>query len=157
METKKTNIKQMIRLGGADLDGNRAIYHALRKIKGVSYAFSNAICNKLKFDKKKKIGELNDADIKKVEELLKDPKKFDLAAWVYNRQKDYDSGDDKHLISSDLKLRKDFDIKRLRMIKSYRGVRHGFGLPLRGQRTKSHFRKGATVGVSKKGAKGKKK
>jgi len=49
-----------------------------------------------------------------------------------------------------LKLRKEFDIKRLKKVKSYRGMRHAFGLPVRGQRTRSHFRKGRSVGVQKK-------
>ena len=68
-----------------------------------------------------------------------------------NRQKDFDNGEDVHLNGADLKLKKEFDIKRLRKIKSYRGIRHGAGLPTRGQRTKGNFRKnrkksGATAG-----------
>jgi small subunit ribosomal protein S13 len=43
------------------------------------------------------------------------------------------------------------DIKNLRKMKCYRGVRHSLGLPVRGQKTRSNFRKGKTVGVRKKG------
>jgi len=46
------------------------------------------------------------------------------------------------------------DIKRLKKIKSYRGIRHNLGQPVRGQRTKSHFRtnrkKSGAVGVKPK-------
>ena len=47
------------------------------------------------------------------------------------------------------------DIKRMKKTRSYRGVRHGMGLPVRGQRTKSNFRKNkgkASLGVAKKAA-----
>ena len=72
-----------------------------------------------------------------------------------NRQEDFASGEDKHLVGSDLELQKEFDIKRLKKVKTYRGYRHSSGLPSRGQRTKSNFRtnrrKGA--GIKKKGGK----
>ena len=45
--------------------------------------------------------------------------------------------------------------KRLQMIKSYKGMRHAAGLPVRGQRTKSNFRKNkgkGSLGVKKKTA-----
>ena len=49
-------------------------------------------------------------------------------------------------------LKKDFDIKRLKKIKSYKGFRHSSKLPLRGQRTKGNFRKNRakSVGIKKK-------
>ena len=37
----------------------------------------------------------------------------------------------------------------MKKIKSYRGVRHSQRQPVRGQRTRSHFRKGKSMGVSK--------
>ncbi|MCX8147635.1 MAG: 30S ribosomal protein S13, partial [Candidatus Woesearchaeota archaeon] len=44
------------------------------------------------------------------------------------------------------------DIKRLKIIKCYRGIRHIEGLPVRGQRTKSNFRKnkGKVMGVKRR-------
>jgi small subunit ribosomal protein S13 len=48
-------------------------------------------------------------------------------------------------------MKKEFDIKRLRKIKSYRGIRHASKLPVRGQRTRANFRrKGHAVGVKRK-------
>lgn len=149
MEDNK-EFKQIVRMGGADIDGRKPVFHALRRIKGISYSFSNAICIVLSLDKKKRIGDLSDADLKKVEDVFTNPQKYDLPVWILNRRKDYDEGKDKHLVSTDLKLRKDFDIKRLKTIRSYRGIRHALGLPVRGQKTRSHFRRGGTVGVRKK-------
>ena len=72
-----------------------------------------------------------------------------LPAWMLNRRKDYESGEDKHVINAELKLSREFDIKRLQLIKSYRGLRHAWGLPVRGQKTRSNFRKGSAIGVKK--------
>ena len=69
-----------------------------------------------------------------------------------NRRRDYDTGEDKHLLIGTLQFSKDNDIKRLKKIKALRGMRHQKGLPVRGQRTKSNFRrnKGKVIGVKKK-------
>ena len=140
--------KVMIRIANTDLEGKKQIYIALRKIKGVGFMFSNAICNSLGMDKRKLAGTLDEGEVKAIEELISTPKKF--PTWLLNRRKDYDTGEDLHIFGSRLKLRKEFDIKRLKKIKSYRGMRHAFGLPVRGQQTRAHFRKGRAVGVQKK-------
>ena len=64
----------------------------------------------------------------------------------------YQCGKDAHLSGTDVKVAEKFDIKAMIDKKSYRGVRHMLGLPVRGQRTKSSFRKGKTVGVVRKKA-----
>ena len=66
---------------------------------------------------------------------------------MLNRQNDFESGEDKHLTGSNLELRKEFDIKRLKKIKSYKGLRHSSNLPMRGQRTKSNFRRNRRKGA----------
>ncbi len=149
MEGSK-EFKQIVRIGGADIAGTKQVFHALRKIKGVSYSFSNAICVSLNIDKRRRIGDLSDAELKNVEDAINNPLKYNIPSWMLNRRKDFDDGSDKHLISTDVKLRRDFDIKRLKTIRSYRGMRHALGQPVRGQKTRSHFRTGGTVGVKKK-------
>jgi len=42
------------------------------------------------------------------------------------------------------------DLERLKKVRAHRGIRHHCGLRVRGQRTKSTGRRGATVGVIKK-------
>ena len=143
-------MKQIVRIINADILGNKQIYHALRQVKGLSYSFSNAICSIMNFDKTKKIGELTDEEIKKIQDIIKNPQKYKIPSYLYNRKRDPQTGEDKHIIAADLKLQTELDIKELKRIKSYRGIRHAIGLPSRGQRTKGHFRKGKAIGVTKK-------
>ena len=145
-------IKYLVRIYNTDLDGNKPLYHGLTKIKGVGVMTANMVCNLLKFDKFKKVGLLTDDEVEKINDFLKNPKKYGAPSWMLNRRKDYETGEDKHLLTTDLQLVKQEDIKRLRKIKSYRGVRHGLRLPVRGQRTKSNFRKnkGKVTGVKRK-------
>ena len=150
MAEQKEEFNQLVRFCGADINGNKKLYHALKRIKGVSYALSSALCKIANLNYDIKIGTLKDEDLKKIENIITDPLKHGIPSWMLNRRKDYDDGKDKHLFSTDIKFRLDFDIKRLKKIKSYKGMRHAVGLPVRGQRTKAHFRKGRTIGVRKK-------
>lgn len=149
-------IRQMIRLFNTDILGDEPLVNALRRIKGIGFSFSSAICNTLSLDRQRKIGSLSDAEIKKLEEVIKNPTKYDIPPWMLNRQKDYDTGENMHIVEADLKFKKEFDIKYMKKIKCYKGVRHSQGLPVRGQRTKAHFRHGKSVGVRKKAKVGKK-
>jgi len=142
---------RVIRILAKDIEGRMKIYAGLTKIKGVSWSLSNAVCKILKIDKNKKIGSLTDDEIKKISDFIKNPK---VPEYIINRRSDFATGEDKHLSGSDLELQKEFDIKRLKKIKSYRGFRHMAGLPLRGQRTKSNFRPNKKkAGIKKKGKK----
>ncbi len=140
----------LVRIASQDILGEQKIYPGLTKIKGVSWAISNALCVKLHLDRNMKLSELSPDQLKKIEDTLKN---LDLQNFLKNRQNDFDSGENKHLLGVDLDLAKEFDIKRLKKIKSYKGMRHSLGQPVRGQRTRSHFRKtGIAVGVKKKKA-----
>jgi small subunit ribosomal protein S13 len=142
-ENKEKKEDRIVRILQKDIEGKSSVYAGLAKIKGVSWSLSNAVCKKLKIPKDKKIGTLTEAEIKKIEEFLKNP---ELPGFLVNRQKDFETGQNKHLTGSNLELRKDFDIKRLKKIKSYRGLRHMLNLPMRGQRTKSNFRRNRAKG-----------
>jgi len=141
--------EKLIRILSKDIEGNLKIYVGLTKIKGISWTLANAICNTLHLDKNKRIGSLTKEEIDKINDFIKNPK---IPAYLLNRRADFETGENKHLIGSDLELQKDFDIGRLKKIRSYRGYRHVAGLPVRGQRTKSHFRKNKKrgVGIKKK-------
>lgn len=143
---------RIVRILQKDIEGKSSVYAGLAKIKGVSWSLSNAVCKKVGIPKDKKIGSLTEEEIKKIENFLKNP---ELPGFLVNRQKDFETGQDKHLTGTDLELRKDFDIKRLKKIKSYRGLRHMVNLPMRGQRTKSNFRRNRSKGsgIKKKGQK----
>jgi len=157
-ETKQTkeekeNFRYFVRIANTDLDGNKQISQALIKIKGVNFMISNMLCNFAGVDKASKTGYLDDNQVKKLDEVLQDPLKFNAPVWMLNRRKDYEDGMDHHIITGDLSFATENDIKRLKKIRSYRGVRHGMKLPVRGQRTKSNFRKNkgkSSLGVKKK-------
>ena len=151
METeKKPIVKQtkdedrLVRILSKDIEGKMTVYAGLTKIKGISWAFSNALCKKLGIDKKKKIGSLTDKELETIIAFVKNP---EMPDYLINRRKDFETNEDKHLIASDLDLKREFDIKRLKKIKSYRGYRHLAGLPTRGQRTRSNFRKNKSKGA----------
>jgi small subunit ribosomal protein S13 len=141
---------RLVRILQKDIPGGKKVHSGLTSIKGISWAFSNAICTKLKIDKNKRIQDLTKEEIEEIAEFIKHPQ---VPLFLINRRKDFDSGDNKHLSGVDLDLQKEFDIKRSRKIRSYKGIRHSLGQPVRGQRTKSHFRKerkkSGAVGVRK--------
>ena len=130
--------EKIVRILSKDIEGNVKIYPGLTKIKGISWSFSNAVCNALKIDKNKKIGDLTEKEIALISEFIKNPK---LPKFLLNRRFDFETGEDSHLNGIDLELKNEFDIKRLKKIKNYRGFRHMSGLTVRGQRTKGNFRR----------------
>lgn len=130
---------KLVRILQKDIRGDKKLYRGICDIKGVSWAFSNAVCTILKLDRNKKIQDLSQDEIHVIEKFIDDPKQ--LPEFLLNRRNDRDDGTNKHVYGADLHLQTDFDIKRLKKIKAYKGVRHTFGQPVRGQRTKSHFRK----------------
>lgn len=148
----------LVRILSTDIPGNKRTIAGLTRIKGVSWSFSNALCHVLKINKNKKIQELSEEEIKKISEFIKNPK---LPEFLLNRRRDIETGTSRHVFGADIDLQKEFDVKRLKKIRSYRGLRHALGQPVRGQRTKSHFRvkgKGGkrSVGVMNKPKPGKK-
>ena len=148
----KQELKYFVRIANTDLDGNKTIQHSLTKIKGISFMFSNAICNVVGIEKTRKTGYLTEDESSRIDEIIKDPLKFKIPSWLFNRKRDPEDNTDKHLVGSTLTFIQDNDIKMMKKIKSYRGIRHSLGLPVRGQRTKSNFRKnkGKVLGVKKK-------
>lgn len=136
--------ERIVRILSKDIEGGMSVYSGLTKIKGISWGISNAICKKLHFDKRRKITSLTEDEIKKISEFMKNPQ---IPSYLLNRRNDFETGKNLHFHGTDLDFKKEFDIKRLKKIKSYRGFRHMAGLPSRGQRTQSHFRKKRSKGV----------
>lgn len=142
-------MKELVRIVHTDLEGNSTLYYGLTRIKGISWTLSGAICYLLRLSRQRKVGTLTDIEVKKIEETVKNLHAQNIPYFLLNRPRT-EQGKPKHLISTDLELQTKMDIKRLREIQSYKGIRHALGLPVRGQRTKAHFRKGKALGVVKK-------
>jgi len=144
------DFKHLVCISRKDVDGNKKIEQALTEIKGVGLSLSRSICLTLGLNLEEQIGYTSEEDIAKIEELLENPKEYGIPDWMLNRRNDYETGDDLHLIESDLDMTLRDDLNRMRKTRSYKGRRHEVGLPVRGQRTKSTFRHSSTVGVSKR-------
>ncbi len=123
---------------------------ALSNVKGVGLRLARAIVEAAKLNPDQRAGYITDAEVAKIEEVLQDPSKHHIPHWMLNRQKDMASGKNKHLIGSDLDFQLKMDIDYLMKTKHWRGIRHGLGLKVRGQRTRTTGRRGRTVGVSRK-------
>lgn len=142
---KKEDEVVLVRILGKDVRGDLKLGSALTKIDGVSWAISNAICKLMKLDKTRKLQTYKKDELGQIEEFMKDLK---VPSFMKNRQNDLDTGEDLHISGNDLSLKHDFDLKRLKKIRSYKGVRHTANLPVRGQRTKSNFRRNRKPSVA---------
>ncbi len=152
-QKQEENFRYFVRIVNTDLDGKKPIDRALTKIRGVGFRLASVVCRLAGVDGSKKTGNLSDEEVSKIDEIVKDPLKFNIPVWMFNRRKDTDDGKDKHLITANLIFSKENDIKIMQKIKSYKGVRHSAGLTVRGQKTKSNFRKNkgkVSLGVKKK-------
>lgn len=142
---KKEEDVVLVRVLGRDIRGDIKIKSALTKINGISWSISNAVCKILELDQNMRIQDFSKDELARIEDFMKAP---ELPLFLKNRRNDFDSGDDLHISGMDLKLRKEFDLKRMKKIKSYKGIRHIVGLPVRGQRTKANFRRNRKPSVA---------
>ncbi len=111
--------------------------------------YAQIVVKKAGVDPAVKIGSLSDEDVKKLEQFVTTYVEY-APEWAINRQLDYETGADMHLIGNELELTRKDDINRMKMIRCYRGIRHETHHKVRGQRTRSNGRHGLTMGVSKK-------
>jgi small subunit ribosomal protein S13 len=134
-------VKDIVRIIDKDIDASLPAYYGLTHVKGVSWMFSNAILAALGIPKLKKMGELTEEEIEKIEDAIKNPQKYNIPSWLFNQRKERYTGEDKHYAGPDWDLKVEMNIRRLKKIRAYRGIRHELSLPVRGQSTKTHFKK----------------
>lgn len=144
---------ELMRIMGTDVRANSDILHGLSQIKGIGIMFSNAICHVLKLDKSRKFGSLTEKEIETVENFLSDPVKKGIPTWMLNNRQDFETGVDQHLIAKDIDFHQLQFRRRVSKLKTYKSLRYRANLPVRGQRTKSNFRRNKTLAAmkSKKG------
>jgi small subunit ribosomal protein S13 len=147
----KDDFRYFVRFAGTDLEGARAVVYALQKVKGVGPRIAEMVADIAGVPRAERVGNLSEAKTEEMEKVLASLHER-VPVWIVNRPNDPDSGDDSHLFGSDVDLRRRDDINRMKMIRSYRGIRHEQGQKVRGQRTRSNGRTGLTVGVIKKTA-----
>lgn len=149
--TEMEDFKYIVRLANTDIDGEKGVEIALQGVKGVGKRAAEIIVRKAGVPRLEKIGTLDDADIDKLEGLIQSYGEY-APIWALNRQNDYETGEDLHIIGIDLEMTRKDDVNRLKMIRSYRGIRHENGHKVRGQRTRCNGRTGLTLGVSRRRA-----
>ncbi len=107
-----------MRIAGATIPDNKRIEIALPYIYGIGRATARKILEEAKIDFAKKAKDISPQEINKLREIIE--KNFK--------------------VEGDLRREIILNIKRLRDIGAYRGMRHAHSLPLRGQRTKTNSR-----------------
>ena len=150
---KTSEFRGIVRVAGKDVKGEFPIAKALTKIKGIGINLADSISNiaskKLNVNKHEMIGNLTDAQLDELEKIILNLPEYGIPEWILNKRKDTFKGG-AHLSGSDLEFSVKKNKELEKSIRSYRGIRHMFGLPVRGQRTKTMGRKGMTMGVVKK-------
>ena len=121
----------MVRISGVDLNANKRIDIALTKLYGIGRANAKSILKTAGVSPEIRVKDLKEEETNKIQKLIDTVK-----------------------VEGDLRREVADNIKRLKEIGSYRGIRHSRNLPVRGQRTRSNARtkrgRRMTIGAIKK-------
>ena len=146
-QTEEEDIRYFVRVGRTDLDGTKSVERSLSELDGVGRRTARLVAKEVGVDRTATIGTLDDDTIDEIVDLV-EGLADELPPWLTNRPDDFYSGSPSHEIGNDLGLTRQQDINRMKMIDSYKGVRHKRGQKVRGQRTKSTGRTEGTIGVN---------
>jgi len=142
--------RHITRIAETDLNGTQKVANSLSRVKGIGISMANSIVKKAEVNPETRLGFLSEQELEKLEDVLRNPTKYGLPEWLFNRKKDLDTGKNLHLTGSELVLQTKTDVDLMKMSKSWKGYRHSYGLKVRGQRTRCTGRKGKAIGVKKK-------
>lgn len=124
----------MARVAGTNIPNEKRVEIGLTYIQGVGLSTSHKILQSLKINPDTRVKDLTEDELARIREFI----------------------DKNYQVEADLTRLVSLNIKRLREIGAYRGLRHKAGLPVRGQRTKTNARtkrgKRRTAGSGKKKA-----
>ena len=124
----------MARVAGTNIPNEKRVEVGLTYIYGIAITSSKKILAQLKIDPNTRVKDLTEDTLASLREYI----------------------DKNYKVEADLSRTVTSNIKRLKDIKAYRGLRHSAGLPVRGQRTKTNARtkrgKKVTVGSGRKKA-----
>ena len=120
----------MARIAGVDLPRDKRVVIGLTYIFGIGKSRSSEILEKANISPDTRVKDLTETEVNALRNII---------------DEDYD-------VEGDLRRETSMNIKRLREINCFRGMRHRRGLPVRGQKTKTNARtrKGPKKLVSKK-------
>ena len=146
--------RYIVRIMGTDVQGTVKTGYAVAHVKGVNSSLANAILKKAGVNPELRIGFITDSDVAKIEDVIRDPPKYNIPGWMFNRRKDSETGKDMHVLAADLAFKTKTDVDSAKEIRCWRGYRHAYSLKVRGQRTKTTGRAGKSLGVKKKTVQG---
>ncbi|CAG8842998.1 5771_t:CDS:2, partial [Gigaspora margarita] len=146
----KNQFQHILRLLNTNVEGKNKVMFALTAIKGVGRRYANLVCKKADVDLNKRAGELTNEELERIVLIIQNPTQYKIPNWFLNRQKDIVDGKYSQVLANGLESKFREDLERLKKIRAHRGLRHFWGLRVRGQHTKTTGRRGRTVGVSKK-------
>ena len=108
----------MARIAGVDIPRNKQVWISLQYIYGIGSNSSQRILAQTGINPDTKVNELTEEEVNRLRELI----------------------DHEYKVEGDLRKEINLDIKRLIEVSSYRGIRHRYNLPVRGQRTRTNAR-----------------
>ncbi|WP_411016719.1 uS13 family ribosomal protein, partial [Salmonella sp. s51944] len=129
--------QHILRVLNTNIDGRCKIMYALTAIKGIGRRYANICCRKADIDITKRAGELSDEEVDKLITIMGNPRQYKIPDWFLNRQKDVKDGKFSQIIANSLENKLREDLERLKKIRAHRGLRHYWGLRVRGQHTKT--------------------
>ncbi len=136
------DFQHILRVLNTNVDGRTKVMYALTQIRGIGRRFSNVVCKKAEIDMGKRAGELSAAELESLMVIVANPRQFRIPDWFLNRQKNYKDGKYLQQVSNQLDTTLRDDLERLKKIRNHRGLRHYWGIRVRGQHTKTTGRRG---------------
>ena len=149
VQKRGENFRYIVRLVNTDIDGEKSIVIGLTSVSGIGLRTAEVIAKMAGVPRKTKFGDLPESKTEELEKLINDYSEK-VPHWMVNRQSDWSTGADMHLVGVDVDLNRRDDVNLMKMIRCYKGIRHEQGQKVRGQRTRSNGRTGMTMGVMKK-------
>ena len=155
------DFKGIVRILGKDIEGHVLLRDALRRVKGIGQNLGLILNRIIRREMQVNpadtlVGNLSDAQMEKVEEIIKAPQKHGVKPHSLNRPRDVETSQPAHFLASDLMFTQRQDIEREKNTRSWRGWRTSMGQRVRGQHSRTTGRTGMSVGVLKKAIKAQK-
>lgn len=148
---KTSEFQNLLRIISTSVEGHRTLAFGLSKIRGVGRRLARVIVEIASrtdptIDPRMRTGMLTEAQQELLVNIIREPVKHGVPHWMVNRQKDLRTGENRHISGTDLELMTKLDVDRMKRTRSWKGIRHMYGLKVRGQRTRTTGRHGLVVG-----------
>ena len=135
----------ILRVMNTNIDGKTKVLYAITKITGVGRRFAQIVCRKAEVDVTKRAGELSQDEVERLITVIQNPQQFKIKEYLLNRRKDFKTGKSYQVVSNNMPAAMRDDLERLKKARVHRGLRHYWGLRVRGQHTKTTGRNARAI------------